>query len=180
MKSSSLRLTGAVIVILAVTIACSMPFVISPVEPTEKIVYVEITSTPVVTPTPAPSPTANPAVPAATPTVPAATVSVNLDGAWTIWQGIKEQQLDIDFLQQGYILVGNAATDDGRSLLFNGTISQDGMSVSGTWESTIGTSGNFTMALDSNLASFTGNLGGGVPFCGNRKNSIKPNPCIKQ
>jgi hypothetical protein len=88
--------------------------------------------------------------------------------------------LDIDFLQQGYTLVGNTATDDGQSLLFNGIISQDGMSVSGTWESTNGTSGNFIMALDGNLFAFTGNLGGGVPFCGNRKNSIKPTPCIKK
>jgi hypothetical protein len=174
MKSSSLRIIVGVTAILAFTVACSMPFVISPVQPVEKIVYVEITSTPVVVATAAPSPTANFAVPAATPTV-----SVNLDGAWTIWQGIKEQQLDIDFLQQGYTLIGNTATNDGQSLLFNGTISQDGKSVSGTWESTNGTSGSFIMALDASLATFNGNLGGGVPFCGNRGSFSKPSPCIK-
>jgi hypothetical protein len=174
MKSSSLHLFVAVIAILAFTVACSMPFVISPVQPTEKIVFVEITSTPEAASTAAPTATVSSAAPAATPTV-----SVNLDGPWTIWQGVKEQQLDIDFLQQGYLLVGNTATDDGQSLLFKGTISQDGKSVSGTWESTTGTSGSFLMALDSSLANFSGNLGGGVPFCGNRGGFSKPSPCIK-
>jgi hypothetical protein len=174
MKLSSLRLIVAVIALIAFTVACSMPFVISPVQPEEKIVYVEITSTPIVAPSAAPSPTANPVVPTATPAV-----SVNLDGPWTIWQGVKEVKLDIDFLQQGYSLVGNTSTDDGQSLLFKGTISQDGKSVSGTWESTNGTSGSFLMALDSSLATFSGNLGGGVPFCGNRSNFTKPSPCIK-
>lgn len=173
MKSLSLRLVIALIAILAVSLACSLPFVISPVEPEEKIIYVEVTSTPV-PPTATPLPPAEPAAPAATPAV-----SVNLDGHWTIWQGASEQKLDIDFLQQGYSLVGNTATDDGQSLLFNGTISQDGKNVSGTWESTRGTSGSFIMALDASLFSFSGNLGGGVPFCGNRSGVTQPSPCIK-
>ena len=173
MKSLSLRLIIALIAILAVSVACSLPFVISPVEPEEKIIYVEVTSTPV-PPTATPLPPAEPAAPATTPTV-----SVNLDGPWTIWQGASEQKLDIDFLQQGYSLVGNTATDDGQSLLFNGTISQDGKNVTGTWESTSGTSGSFIMALDASLSSFNGNLGGGVSFCGNRSGITKPSPCIK-
>ena len=44
MKSSSLRLAIALIAIMAVTVACSLPFVISPVQPEEKIVYVEVNS----------------------------------------------------------------------------------------------------------------------------------------
>ncbi len=179
MKSLSYRLAIAFIAIMAVTTACSLPFVISPVEPEEKIVYVEITSTPL----PAAATTA-PVVatqPAAEPTQPAATpaVAVNLDGSWTIWQGSSEQQLDIDFLQQGYNLIGNTATGKGQSLLYKGTISQDSKSVSGTWESTTGTSGSFVMILDSSAAAFSGNMGGGVPFCGTRSGTIKPSPCIK-
>ena len=176
MKSSSLRLVIALIAILAVSVACSLPFVISPVQPEEKIVYVEVTSTPV-PPTATPLPPAEPAAPVAPSATP--TVSVNLDGPWAIWQGTSEQQLDIDFLQKGYSLVGNTATDDGHSLLFNGTISQDGKSVSGTWESTTGTSGSFIMALDGSYSTFSGNMGGGVPFCGNRSGSTKPSPCVK-
>jgi len=173
MKSSSLHLVIALIAILAVSVACSLPFVISPVQPEEKIVYVEVTSTP--------APTADTSVPAAAPTAAAATpaVAVNLDGPWTIWQGTSEQQFDIDFLQQGYSLIGNAATNDGQSLLFKGTISQDSKSVSGSWESTAGTSGSFIMTLDASLSAFTGNMGGGVPFCGSRSISKKPSPCIK-
>jgi len=173
MKSSSLRLAIALIAIMAVTVACSLPFVISPVQPEEKIVYVEVTSTPL--------PAAATTAPAAQPTQPAATpaVAVNLDGPWTIWQGTAEQQLDIDFLQQGYNLIGNAASGDGHSLLFKGTISQDSKSVSGTWESTSGISGSFIATLDASVSSFSGNLGGGVPFCGSRSGTAKPSPCIK-
>ena len=173
MKSSSLRLVIALIAIMAVTVACSLPFVISPVQPEEKIVYVEVTSTPL--------PPAATTAPAAEPTQPAATpaVAVNIDGPWTIWQGTGEQQLDIDFLQQGYNVIGNTATGDGQSLLFKGTISQDSKSVSGTWESTSGISGSFVVSLDASVSSFSGNLGGGVPFCGSRSGTAKPSPCMK-
>lgn len=173
MKSSSLRLIIALIAIMAVSVACSLPFVISPVEPEEKIVIVEVTSTPL-PPAAATQSAAEATLPAATPAV-----AVNLDGSWTIWQGTKEQKLDIDFLQQGYNLVGNTATNDGQSLLFKGTINQDSKGVSGTWESTIGTSGSFTMVLDSSVSMFSGNMGGGVPFCGNRSGVTKPSPCLK-
>ena len=173
MKSSSLRLIIALIAILSVSVACSLPFALTPVQPEEKIVYIEVTSTPL--------PQAEAAAPTAEPTLPAPTpaVAVNLDGHWTIWQGTSEQQLDIDFLQQGYNLIGNTASGDGHSLLFKGTISQDSKSVSGTWESTSGISGNFVFTLDGSVSTFSGNLGGGVPFCGSRSGSAKPSPCIK-
>jgi len=173
MKSSSLRLAIALIAIMAVTAACSLPFVISPVQPEEKIVYVEVTSTPL--------PAAATTAPTAESTQSAATpaVAVNLDGPWTIWQGTSEQQLDIDFLQQGYNLIGNTATGKGHSLLFKGTISQDSKSVTGTWESTTGTSGNFVMTLDDSVSTFSGNMGGGVPFCGSRSETAKPSACLK-
>jgi hypothetical protein len=163
----------ALIAILAVSAACSLPFAITPVQPEEKIVYIEVTSTP--------APPADASAPASEPTLPAATpaVAVNLDGPWTIWQGTSEQQLDIDFLQQGYSLVGNTATGSGHSLLFKGTISQDSKTVSGTWESTSGISGNFIITLDGSISSFSGNLGGGVPFCGSRSGTAKPSPCVK-
>jgi hypothetical protein len=179
MKSSSLRLMIAIVVLLAVSVACSLPFTLRPDEPEEKIVYVVVTSEPV--PPAATLPPAATPLPAAEPTLPAVTptVSVNLDGLWTIWQGTGEQQLSINFLQKGYSLIGNTATGDGESLLYKGTISQDGKSVTGTWDSTTGTSGSFLMYLDGSLTMFSGNMGGGVPFCGNRSGTTKPSPCIK-
>jgi len=156
------------------TLACTLPFYIATApEPEEKIVYVEITSTPeeVTESTDIDEVDQD--------TVATQTVSINLDGPWTIWQGSAEQQLDIDFLQQGYDLVGNTAIGDGHSILFKGVIAQDGKSVTGTWENTTGTSGNFIMDLSESLSSFSGNLGGGVPFCGARMGTSKPQPCLK-
>lgn len=170
MKSSLKRLAFVLSLTGVVALSCTLPFTISPVaEPSKEIVYVEVTSTPA----PVEQPTLAPVDSA-----PAPTVSVNLDGEWTIWQGPKEQRLKISFLQQGNDLVGNTATGDGHSLLFKGAIAQDGVSVTGTWESTNGTAGNFIMLMGSGLNSFSGNLGGGVPFCGSR-GGAKPNPCIQ-
>ncbi len=107
------------------------------------------------------------------------TVSVSLEGPWTIWEGRDQKRLDIDFLQKGFELTGNAATKDGQSLLFEGVISYDGSTVTGTWESTSGTTGSFVMNLDSSYGMFSGNLGGGVPFCGNRLNTSMPSPCLQ-
>jgi len=156
------------------TLACTLPFYIATApEPEENIVYVEITSTPEEVTESTDTDEADQDISATQ------SVSINLDGPWTIWQGSAEQQLDIDFLQQGYDLVGNAAIGDGHSIVFKGVINQDGTSVTGTWESTTGTSGNFTMDLSESLSSFSGNLGGGVPFCGTRMGTSKPNPCLK-
>jgi hypothetical protein len=166
MKSSIMRLVIASSLGLLVALSCTLPFYIGTPEP--EIVYVEVTSTPSATE----QPTEGPAQTGPTPTV-----SVNLDGEWFIWYGSSEKQLKISFLQKDYSLVGNAATDDGNSLLFNGTISQEGVSVTGTWESTNGTSGSFIMQLGSSLTTFSGNLGGGVPFCGSRSGA-KPSPCL--
>jgi len=151
-------------------VACTLPiYFAQPPEAVEKIVYVEVTSTP------EDDNDTDTGGDDAESTEP---VSVNLDGAWTIWQGADEQELAIDFLQQGYNLIGNAATNDGHSILFKGTVSQDGKSVTGIWENTTGTSGNFSMELNDALSSFSGNLGGGVAFCGTRMGSSKPYPCL--
>lgn len=171
MKSSSIRLLIGFALILAVSLACTLPYTIAPTEPEQQIVYVEITSTPAEE---AAAPAEAPAEPAQEPTIP-----INMDGEWTIWQGTSEQQLTIDFLQQDNTLIGNTATDDGHSLLFKGTISQDNTSVTGTWESTLGTSGSFVIYPGSGATSFTGNMGGGVPLCGVRGDGSKPSPCIK-
>jgi hypothetical protein len=165
------RITMVFITLMLVsfTLACTLT------EPVEKIVYIEITSTPEDVADGADvSVSVTDEVVASTPTV-----SVNLDGPWTIWQGTAGQHLMIDFLQQGYDLIANAATGDGHSILFKGVISHDGTDVTGVWESTTGTSGNFIMSLDQSLSSFSGNLGGGVPFCGTRMGTTKPNPCLK-
>jgi len=167
------RTTAVFIALMLVffTLACTLPFYVATAPESDvKIVYVEITSTPEEDADSDDEDEAD----AVTPPIP-----VNLDGPWTIWQGSAEQQLTIDFLQQGGDLSGNAATGDGHSILFKGVLSQDGTSVTGTWESTTGTSGNFIMDLSESLSSFSGNLGGGVPFCGTRMGTSKPNPCLK-
>jgi hypothetical protein len=168
----SLRVTKLAVLagVLLATIACTLPFTITPVEPEEKIIYIEITSTPEETTAEAETPTD----PAATPPV-----AVNLDGIWTIWQGAGEQQLTINFLQQGYTIIGNAASGSGHSLLFKGTINQDSKGATGTWESTSGTSGVFSIYLADSMQTFSGNLGGGVAFCGTRSGNLKPSPCLK-
>lgn len=158
-------------IVLLIGISCSLPFFFgAPVETEKEIVYVEVTAAPA---------TANdqPAVEqqAAGPTP---NVSVNLDGEWTVWYGPSGNQLKISFLQEGYSLVGNAATGKGHSLLINGTINQASDGVIGTWESTDGTSGNFVMQLGSGLTTFSGNMGGGVPFCGSRAGT-KPSTCLE-
>jgi hypothetical protein len=159
------------------TIACTLSSFLVPAPIVEeKIIYVEITSTPKMEDTSddeADEDEDDMVVEAGDP------VSINIDGPWTIWQGNSEQQLSIDFLQQDYEITGNAATNNGHSLLFEGTIAQDGKTVSGTWESTSGTEGVFMMKFDEILSSFSGNLGGGVPFCGNRSDSTKPDPCLE-
>jgi len=156
------------------TLACTLPFYVAATpESEEKIVYVEITSTPGDDEDSDDDDKTNEGITVTPPT------PVNLDGPWTIWQGSAEQQLTIDFLQRGGDLTGNAATGGGHSILFKGVLSQDGASVTGTWENTSGTSGNFTMDLSESLSSFSGNLGSGVPFCGTRMGTSKPNPCLK-
>ena len=170
MKSSMMRLAVAGSLIVLVALSCTLPFYIGTPEPEKEIVYVEVTSTPVEAEAPAAE---EPQAAGPTPTV-----SVNLDGEWTIWYGASEEQLKISFLQKGYSLIGNAATGDGDSLLFNGTINQSNDGVIGTWESTDGTSGNLLINIAPGLTSFSGNMGGGVAFCGSRS-GIKPSPCLK-
>jgi hypothetical protein len=167
MKSPSKKLFITSLIVLLIGISCTLPFYFSaPVESEKEIVYVEVTAAPA---------TANdePASPGPTPAV-----AVNLDGEWTIWYGSAEKLLKISFLQKGYSLVGNTATGSGHSLLFNGNINQASDGVSGTWESTDGTSGSFTMVLGDGLTTFSGNMGGGVSFCGSRAGT-KPATCLE-
>ena len=168
-------ITVGVILLIATTLACTIPveFASAPAVE-EKIVYVEITSTPAEELEVGAEDEAEEGE-----TETSEIVEINIDGPWTIWQGSAGQKISIDFLQKGTEVVGNTATGNGHSLLFNGTISSDGESVSGTWESTSGTSGNFMMEFNDALNSFSGNLGGGVPFCGTRMGSSKPYPCLK-
>jgi hypothetical protein len=170
MKSPSKQLFITSFIVLLIGISCTLPFFFStPVETEKEIVYVEVTAAPA---------TANDEPAEEQTTGPTPAVSVNLDGEWTIWYGTTENQLKISFLQKGYSLVGNAAIGKGNSLLFNGTINQASDGVTGSWESTDGTSGNFVMQLGSGLTTFTGNMGGGVPFCGSR-GGTKPSPCLE-
>lgn len=166
MKTPSKQLFITSLIVLLIGISCTLPFYFgSAVEPEKEVVYVEVTA--------GPSTAEEPQVAEPTPAV-----AVNLEGEWTVWYGSAETLLKISFLQKGYSLVGNVAIGSGHSLLFNGTINQASDGVSGTWDSTDGTSGNFTMILDEALTAFSGNMGGGVPFCGSRSGA-KPAVCLK-
>jgi len=164
----------ALVIISALTLACTLPFYMGSQEAQETVIYIEVTSTPEESPTEEPDEEETEDAPEVTPTV-----SVSLDGSWTIWLGTDEKELDLDFLQNGYEVTANVVTGGDDSTLFTGVISQDGESVSGTWESTDGTSGNFAMYLNDDFSSFSGNLGGGVPFCGVRGTGEKPSPCLE-
>jgi len=172
MKKASTGMKIAIFSLFLILLSCTLPiYVVTTPSEVEKV----ITATP--EEVSAAADTAEPTLTATFEVTP--TVSVNLDGNWTIWQGTTQQELEIDFMQEDYSIVGNAATNDGHSMLLKGTISHDGKSVSGTWESTKGTSGSFTMYLEGAVSSFSGNMGGGVPFCGNRLSATMPSPCLK-
>ncbi len=172
MKRETTVIRIAIFSLFLILLSCTLPvYIVTTPAEVEKV----ITATP--EESAADTATAEPTLTATFDVTP--TVSVNLDGNWTIWQGTSQQELEIDFMQDGYSIVGNAATNDGHSMLFKGTISHDGQNVSGTWESTKGTSGTFTMYLEGAVSSFSGNMGGGVPFCGNRLSATMPSPCLK-
>ncbi len=178
MKRKTFIILFAIFTALLVVLSCTLPiYIVTSEEAADKSDEdededeEEATAEPTATLTPTITSTPTYAV---TPTV-----SVYLDGPWTIWEGTDQERLDIDFFQDGFSLVGNAATDDGHSILYEGAISYDGTTVSGTWRSTRGTSGNFVIYLDSSYSVFGGNMGGGMPFCGNRTSSSKPSPCLR-
>ena len=176
MRSTSLKRLLLVFSFSIFIFACTLPFYIGASEPEEKIVYIEVTSTPQQAEelTDDEDQDDEEIVPEATPTV-----SINIDGAWTIWYGVDEDELSINFLQKGYEIVANAATSGDDSMSISGSINQAGDQVEGIWETTDGSSGTFTMVLSDDLFSFTGNMGGGVAFCGVRGSTAKPLICIK-
>lgn len=174
MKRTSTVILLALFSLFLILLSCTLPIYIV-TSPTSTAEGKDLTETPTYTPTITETPT-----PTSTPTYQVTpTVTVNLDGPWTIWQGTSQQRLDIDFLQKDYSVTANTATGDGHSLLIEGMVSYDGTNVSGEWESTNGTSGSFIMYLDGTYSTFSGNMGGGVPFCGNRLSSSMPSPCLQ-
>ena len=177
MKRTTLVVLIAIFSILLILLSCTLPIYIvtnsddDDDDDDEK----DITNTPTPTATITQTPTLT-----YTPTYEVTpTVSVSLDGPWTIWEGTDQQRLDLNFFQDGFSVTANAGTDDGYSILYEGVISYDGYTVSGEWESTNGLSGTFVMYLDGSYGVFSGNMGGGVPFCGNRMNTSKPSPCLQ-
>ncbi len=175
MKRPTFIILIVILSMLLIMLSCTIPiyFANAPADEDADKEAEEAVDTDVPSPTSIPADTSTPTY-AVTPTV-----SVSLDGPWTIWQGSDEQMLDLNFLQDGFDVVANVATDDDGSILFEGVISHDGATVSGTWESTNGTSGSFMMYLDGTYGRFSGNMGGGVPFCGNRVDTAKPAPCLQ-
>lgn len=165
-------------ILLLVSLACSFPLFITPVDseeaksevpPTMEPPPTETVSLPTVEPTNTPEPTAVNLQTA---------IAADWDGAWVIWFGDDMLKVDIDFLQDGTTITGNAVHKKGHSLAFLGEIATDGMSVSGTWEATDGTSGTFTIYDLGSFAQFNGNLDGRDPFCGARSAANQPAACF--
>lgn len=92
-------------------------------------------------------------------------------GEWTMWIGPDEAET-LMVLEQ----TGNTV----RTLLYDieGTLSDDGTAISGSW-SAFGSSGVLEAKLLSNQAQFQGNLNGLFPLCGARPGASKPQPCME-
>ncbi len=158
-----------------ISVACSFPFfekseeeVVIPTLPPQVITAL-VTATPVEV-------TAATSTPAPTAIV---VMKVDWDEQWTIWMGDSTRGYTINFLVQGEKLSGSTVLADHNSILFIGTIQEDGGTVIGKWENTNGTEGNFTIYMDASGNLFTGNMDNAKALCGTRNNSIKPSNCFK-
>ncbi len=81
---------------------------------------------------------------------------------------------------EGKALYGNADLGGGENLIINGTISDDYLTVSGTWE---GPTNNGTFEFFAlGVNQFQGNYSSGtdtLAWCGNREGAGVPSPCYK-
>ena len=103
---------------------------------------------------------------------------IDWSGVWILWIGDDVNKATFDLLQQDNKLTGSAVINNGNSIAFNGIIADNKRSVTGTLESTDGTSNAFTIYLLDALTQFHGNLDGKEPFCGARESSAKPTACF--
>ena len=165
-----------VVAVLAANLACSFPLYITPaIQPTSALPEI-VDQQPLQTetlPTLEPTQTVEP-----TATSMATALAARWDGPWTIWFGDAQTKVEIDFVQDGIKIVGNAVHKKGHSIAFTGQIAADGVTVNGNWEATDGTSGTFTMYDLDSFAQFNGNLDGRSPFCGARVATNKPASCF--
>lgn len=124
-------------------------------------------------------PTAEPtAMPAPTPT-PTPQLTQDWVGTWFLWVGDTYQTIEVDFSAERNQITGTIE-EEGESRKINAVMSLDGITVTGDWESSSGNSGPIAMLISEDRQEFTGNLGGGVMFCGSREGTFKPNPCFTE
>jgi hypothetical protein len=132
----------------------------------------DINPLPVFTPPPTPTPTFTP------------TPIVWFHGSWNV--RIDGFPFSMSVTQSGTSISGYADTGGGNSATFTGTASGPELKyVSGTWTSTIGTSGTFEWQLRTNTNQFNGNIVKLLPlpvengaFCGWRSGASEPSPCL--
>ncbi len=106
------------------------------------------------------------------------TIPNDWSGSWTVYNGETEE----DRLANPLVVEVNGAdflgvvTGTYSRLTFTGTISLDGLSVTGTWRNPAAT-GRFTFFwLNEN--QFNGNTSNAFAFCGARNLAEQPSPCF--
>jgi hypothetical protein len=133
------------------------------------------TSTTAVTPTPAP-------------TQPPSKAPFEWDGTWILYLPVSDDKIN----QAVFVVSGNTVTTEYTSgdpgfeenLILTGTLTADGMGVTGTWENlTYGNSGPFRWQfVPENGHQFVGsyNFVGDEPqpYCGSRSGAPQPDPCM--
>ena len=101
-------------------------------------------------------------------------------GSWFLWIGDTYQTIEVIFTADGNQITGTIIEEEDESRRINATMSLDGISVTGEWESSDGNSGPINMLISEDRQEFTGNLGDETMFCGSREGSFKPTPCFSE
>jgi hypothetical protein len=117
-------------------------------------------------------------------TPPTPTPSFNWTGTWTVWFGSPPTSHSTMVLTQtGNTVSGSFDFLGPSTITHSGTLSANYQGVSGTWASTIGTSGGFQWQIKAgNPNQFVGSTwsqgGQPVDFCGARSGASQPSPCL--
>ncbi|KAA3648310.1 MAG: hypothetical protein DWQ07_04775 [Chloroflexi bacterium] len=129
----------------------------------------DISSLPVVTPPPSPTPTFTP------------TPEIDWTGTWNT---DADGAVTMNITQTGNSVSGSG-TGGGVTVTINGTVSANGMTVSGTYSTNLGGSGSFTWQLiGGSMDQFNGNYqqtlpaAGNGPWCGGRNGAGLPATCL--
>lgn len=129
-------------------------------------------------PTPAPEiiPTTEPTTTLAPTLVPTPLFTQDWAWSWFLWVGDCNKRIEADFSIEGNQITGTI-DEEGESRRINAMMSLDGITATGTWESSSGDSGQVDMLISEDRQEFIGNLDGEAKFCGSRAGHSKPSYC---